>query len=484
MKSNKIVVVFLVLGFIISCSTDSALSSLNDNPKNPTSGVPNELFFSNAQRNLVDINSSISINFNIFRFLTQYVSSPIYTQESQYNLQTRTIPGNYWRFLYRDILRDFDAAKLELNDPNSYSTPGELKVRDNRLAIVELMQVYTFGLLVDTFGNIPYSEALDGNNLTPAYDDASEIYSDLLARINTALSDLDSSSESFGSADLIYSGDVSSWIKFGNSLKLKLAMTLADVNPSLSQSATETAAANVFNSNEDNAVLPYLSSPPNTNPLWDALVQSGRSDYFSANTFVDALNDLEDPRRDIFFSNPIDGVFVGGEYAAGGDFDTTSHFGDPFQQPDLPGDILDYSEVRFLLADAAARGYNVGGSVTEHYEAAIRASFDYWGLSETEATAYLLKPEVAYATAEGDFKQKIGTQMWIALFNRGQESWLQWRRFDFPILNAAPQLTIEDIPSRFTYPIDEQNRNNASREAAANAIGGDQLTTKLFWDVD
>lgn len=483
MKSNTLVIV-LVLVVAMSCADDASLSRLNDDPKNPTSGVPDELFFSNAQRNLVDVNSSIDINFNIFRFLVQYASSPIYTQESQYNLQTRTIPGNYWFTLYRDVLRDFAAAREELNDPNLYSTSDEIALRDNRLGIIQMLEVYTYAQLVDTFGNIPYTEALDGDNITPAYDDAAMIYQDLIDKLDRAISELDTNVESFGSADLIYGGDILKWIKFGNSLKLKLAMTLADVDPSLSQTLAEQAAPNVFESNDDNAVLPYLASPPNTNPLWEDLVQSGRSDYFLANTIVDAMNELEDPRRDVFFSNPIDGEFVGGEYAAGGDFDTTSHFGDVFAQPDLPGNILDYTEVNFLLADAAARGYNLGGTVEEYYNNAIRASFEYWGLTEADATAYLANPDVAYATAEGDFKQKIGTQMWIALFNRGTESWLQYRRFDFPILNPAPQLTLEDIPVRYTYPIDEQNRNNANREAAASAIGGDNLDTRLFWDLE
>jgi hypothetical protein len=371
-----------------------------------------------------------------------------------------------------------------LNDPNLYSTSDEIALRDNRLGIIQMLEVYTYAQLVDTFGNIPYTEALDGDNITPAYDDAAMIYQDLIDKLDRAISELDTNVESFGSADLIYGGDILKWIKFGNSLKLKLAMTLADVDPSLSQTLAEQAAPNVFESNDDNAVLPYLASPPNTNPLWEDLVQSGRSDYFLANTIVDAMNELEDPRRDVFFSNPIDGEFVGGEYAAGGDFDTTSHFGDVFAQPDLPGNILDYTEVNFLLADAAARGYNLGGTVEEYYNNAIRASFEYWGLTEADATAYLANPDVAYATAEGDFKQKIGTQMWIALFNRGTESWLQYRRFDFPILNPAPQLTLEDIPVRYTYPIDEQNRNNANREAAASAIGGDNLDTRLFWDLE
>ncbi len=483
MKRNKIMV-FIVLGLVLSCTDDAALSRLNDDPKNPTSGVPDDVFFTNAQRNLVDINASIDINFNIFRFLVQYASSPLYTQESQYDLQTRTIPGNYWRTLYRDILTDFRAARDELNDPESYSLSDEIPIRDNRLAIIQLLEVYTYAQLVDTFGNIPYSEALDGDNITPAYDEAATIYQDLIAKLNSAITQLDTDIQGFGNADLIYEGDISKWIKFGNSLKLKLAMTLADVNPSLSQMLAEEAAANVFESNEDNAVLPYLTSPPNTNPIWEDLVQSGRSDYFMANTIVDAMNDLEDPRRDVFFSNPIDGEYVGGEYAAGGDFASTSHFGDAFIEPEMPGDILDYAEVNFLLADAAARGYDVGGTAEEHYNTAIRASFEYWGLTETDATAYLANPDVAYATAEGNFKQKIGTQMWIALFNRGTEAWLQWRRFDYPILNAAPQLTVDDIPVRYTYPIDEQNRNNSNRETVASAIGGDNVNTKLFWDVN
>lgn len=481
---KKIAILLVAFGMLFSCATDDTLSNLNKDPKNPTEGVPDELFFSNAQKALYDTMESISINVNVFRFLTQYVTSPIYTSESQYNLQTRTIPSNFWGILYRDVLTDFKAAREELNREENYSTSREIAIRDNRLAMVTLLEVYAYSVLVDTFGNIPYSEALDGNNLTPAYDDAMDIYQDLFTKINTALSLLDTSAEGYGAADAMYNGNVDQWIKFGNSLKLRMAMRLVDIDPSQAQSLVEEAAPNVFTSNDDNATFAYMTAPPNTNTLWLSLVQSGRNDYTVANTIVDALNDLQDPRRDIFFSNPIDGEYVGGTYGAGGDFDTTSHYGDAFHEPDLPGNILDYSEMEFLLAEAAARGYNVDGTPEEHYNKAIRASFEYWGLSDTEATTYLANPEVAYTTATGDFEQKIGIQLWISLFNRGFEGWCHWRRLDYPMMNPAPQLTVDDIPVRFTYPIDEQNRNNANRESAANAIGGDRLTTKLFWDVD
>lgn len=481
---KKITILLVALGMLFSCATDDTLSNLNKDPKNPTEGVPDELFFSNAQKALYDTMESISININIFRFLPQYITPTTYTSESLYNFQSRTIPGNFWGILYRDVLTDFKAARQELNREGNYSTSKEIAIRDNRLAMVTLLEVYTYSVLVDTFGNIPYSEALDGNNLTPAYDDAMAIYQDLFTKIDTSLSLLDTSAEGYGAADVMYNGNVEQWIKFGNSLKLRMAIRLVDIDPSQAQSLVEEAAPHVFSSNDDNATFAYMSAPPNTNTLWLSLVQSGRNDYVVSSTIVDMMNDLEDPRRDIFFSNPMDGEYVGGPYGAGADFETTSQYGNLFLEPDLPGNILDYSEVKFFLAEAAARGYDVGGTPEAHYNEAIRASFEYWGLSDAEATAYLANPDVAYTTATGNFEQKIGTQLWIALFNRGFEGWSHWRRLDFPMMNPAPQLTLDDIPVRLTYPIDEQNRNNANRESAANAIGGDRLTTKLFWDVD
>jgi len=477
MKRVKYLFITLLI-ISMSCATDEYFSEINRDIKNPTSGVPDELFFTNAQKALVDKMSEININTSIFRFITQYISSPIYTQESQYNFRTRTISSNHWRILYRDVLTDLRASKDEINNSGRYNSPTELKIKANKLAVIDILEAYTFSILVDTFGDIPFSEALDISNVLPKYDDAQTVYSQLMSMLNNAMSSMDATEDSFGDADLIYHGDVSAWIKFANSLKLRFAITLGDSN------SAQEASSNVFTSNADNTTLNYLSNSANANPLWNAIVESGRNDYIMANTFVDAMNVLEDPRRDVYFSNKIGGVYIGADYGAGGDFDTFSHFGDAFQEPTLPGNILDYAEVSFLLAEALERGYAVGGTAEGHYNNAIKASFDYWGLSSTDADTYLARPDVAYTTAAGDWNQKIGKQMWIALFNRGFESWLHWRRLDYPILNAAPTLTVDDIPVRMQYPIDEQQRNPDNRSAAATAIGGDDLTNKLFWDVN
>jgi hypothetical protein len=119
--------------------------------------------------------------------------------------------------------------------------------------------------------------------------------------------------------------------------------------------------------------------------------------------------------------------------------------------------------------------------VADHYNNAIRASVSFWGSTDAEATAYLAQSTVAYNTAAGDWKQKIGLQKWLALYNRGWDAWIEWRRLDAPNL-VAPADALSDIPVRFTYPVDEQNINTASYNAAVSAIGGDKVSTPLWWD--
>ena len=103
-------------------------------------------------------------------------------------------------------------------------------------------------------------------------------------------------------------------------------------------------------------------------------------------------------------------------------------------------------------------------------------------ISWADADAYLANANVAYATAPGDWKTKIGNQAWIALYNRGFDAWTEWRRLDAPTLNVPEGLTYGDIPVRYTYPVQEQNLNIENYNRASSAIGGDAVTVKIFWD--
>ena len=412
--------------------------------------------------------------------IVQYWTETTYTDESNYDLVTRTIPDNHWNILYRDVLKDLDESVRVINE-TEYPVNEDPKVKQNKLAIAEIHIIYTYSILVETFGDVPYSQALDVNNLLPGYDNGLEIYTDLIGRLDEAISTLDPAFESFGLADNVYQGDVGQWLKFANSLKLRMGMVLSDVEPGLAATTVESAAPGVFTSNDDNASMLYLSSSPNTNPLYADIVASGRHDFVPTSTIIDKMNELEDPRRPSYFTL-FEGAYVGGVNGAANDYTTFSHIADPILVPTFEGTILDYAETEFFLAEAVERGFNVGGTAEEHYNNAITASILYWGGTEEETNTYLAQPEVAYSTAEGDFKQKIGTQKWLALYNRGIEAWTEWRRLDYPILEA-PADAVSETPKRFTYPIAEQTLNGESYSSASDRIGGDVVETKLFFDL-
>ena len=245
----------------------------------------------------------------------------------------------------------------------------------------------------------------------------------------------------------------------------------------------EAAEPKAISSAADNVIFKYLTASPNTNPIWLDIIQSGRQDYVAALPLIDNLKVNADPRLSLFYryNNETDKAFVGGIVGGINTFSSVSKPSTKVSAPDFPAILFDYSEMEFYRAEAIERGYNVAGTAAEHYNNAVTASILSWGGSAADAAAYLARPEIAYATATGTWKQKIGTQKWIALYNRPFEGWTEIRRFDFPVL-AAPVGAKSGFPNRLAYPGNEQQLNGTNYTAAASAIGGDKVETKLFWD--
>jgi hypothetical protein len=263
-----------------------------------------------------------------------------------------------------------------------------------------------------------------------------------------------------------------------------MAIHVADV-ASLTPGAKAAAAVagGVFTSSSDNALFTYLDASPNTNPVYTELVASGRYDWVAANTLVDWMDSLNDPRMPLYFEQNLGaGIYDGGVYGDNNQYSSFTHVTNSIQVADYKGILMTYSEVEFYLAEAAARGF-IAGTPDTHYNTAITASIvDDWGGDTTMANAYLADTNIAWATAPGTYKQKIGLQSWIASYNRGLLGWTTWRRLDYPTLNL-PTLSLSPVPTRYTYSAAEQTLNGASYSAAAAAIGGDEQTTKLFWDI-
>jgi len=449
--------------------------SLNIDQKNP-SEVPAGGLFTNALKNLGDQMNSCSVNENVFRLYAQYWAQTTYPDESQYNQVTRNIGGNIWSTMYRDVLKDLKGAKELVSNGEAPSQA--------QLAIIKFMEVYAYSVLVDTFGDVPFTEALDPLNPSPVYDDAATIYSALASHLDEAIADLSSGAGFDASQDIAYGGNVAQWRQAAVSLKLRMAMRLADSNPSASQAMAESAfSAGPIVANADNFGINYLASAPNTNPLWVSLVQSGRKDFVAANTLVDAMNPNNDPRLPTFFQM-YDGAYVGGTYGNANGASSNSDLSELIKMPDFKGDLITAAEVHFLLSEAAARGYSVGGTAEAYYNSAIGVSMDEWGVSTSDAASYLALPEVAYATADGDWMQKIGSQKWVAMFNNGNEGWTTWRLFDLGLNGPEVDGVTLDIPTRFLYPVSEATLNGSQYDSAASAIGGDSKTTKIFWDVN
>jgi hypothetical protein len=458
-----------------SCTKD--ITKLNEQTKRAGS-VPAETLFSNALKVLTDQTASCNVNTNVFRFTVQHWAATTYQDEPQYDFSTRAIPDGIWSRLYRNVLNNLKEAK-GLIEANTTLTAGE---KANKLAICDIVQVYTYYYLVTSFGNIPYTEALDYDNLFPKYEDAKTVYYDLLTRIAADVAALKPAEGGItAKQDLLYNGKVASWAKFANSLQLRMAMTISDFDAAKAKAVFEAANAGAFTSAADNAVFKYLATTPNTNPLWVDLVQSGRQDMVAGKALLDTLKSMSDPRLSLFFRPNNDGKYVGGVVGMNNTFGAVSKPSDQMALPNFPALLLGYAEVEFLRAEAIERGFTVDGTAKDHYENAIKASILFWEGTEAMASTYLATPDVAYATASGDYKQKIGFQKWIALYNEDFQGWVEIRRLDFPKL-TPPVGAKSGFPNRLPYSQAEQRLNPDSYKEAAGAIGGDKVETKLFWD--
>ncbi|WP_254560109.1 SusD/RagB family nutrient-binding outer membrane lipoprotein [Dyadobacter diqingensis] len=477
----KKTLIYSIVGLFMASSCVNDLDEDFNIDSKKATAVPAVTLVSNAQFNLSNIITTADYNSNPFRYYLQHWAAVQYPDESQYNINTREINKLFWDILYRDVLSDLREAKRTIDADIFLAAPQ----RANQLAAIEVLEVYAWSVLVNTFGNIPYTQAMDFSNVQAGYDDDGDIYRNLIARLDAAIVSLNKNKDAagLGTADLYYSGSVESWIKFANSLKLRLGITIADADVATAKKVVEEAAGHVFSASTDDAKLIYTANTPTANPIYDALRQ--RNDNVSANTFVDVLNGLADPRLDEYFrpatAGPNAGKYVGGIYGASNVY---SRFAQPsalLRNPKLPGVLLSYTEIEFLLAEARLRNFVVPGTAAEHYKAAITSSIvDDWGGSAAEADAYLLRPEVILDAV--NWKKSIGMQKWIALYNQPVEGWKEWRRLDYPVLEK-PEQAQSEIPLRFPYPFSEQNLNNANYKVAADAMGGDVVTSKIFWDV-
>ncbi|MDC0600527.1 SusD/RagB family nutrient-binding outer membrane lipoprotein [Flavobacteriales bacterium] len=487
--------IFILAGLAIAvaftgCTKD--FEDINTNPNEPASVSPGFLLTSAQKRIMDEMNDSFWGSRRGMQ-LAQHWSSNQYSNESRYQFRTETSNGS-WRDFYAAPLQDLQQI-INLNTDDAEAMAG-YGSNGNQIAVAQLLQAWVYQMLTDAWGPIPMTEALQGvDNTSPTFDSQEAVYNGILGLINGALASMDGGAGPQG--DQVYGGDMASWTMFANSLKLRVAMRMSDVSPTAAQAAGESAldGGMIIAANESNAQFPYIDAAPNNHPVNEDY--KTRNDFAASNTMVDWLSAMNDPRLGVYFNPAVaTDTYVGEVYgldeanAALTPNDAVSQRGDAVLAGNLPGIYFDAAQTHFLCAEAAERGWSGTPLDAEgHYNAAITLSMQWWGLTDADAiNAYLAQADVAYTTAAGDWKQRIGSQKWAALYMQGHEAWAEVRRLDAPALNACADGHLAgdgSVPSRFEYPLDEQTLNSSGYGSGVAALGGDDaLETKLWWDVN
>src|SRR5574341_501587 len=356
---------------------------------------------------------------------------------------------------------------------------GVKSATPNWEAVGRIMKAYTFSVMTEAMGDLPYTQALKGDSiLQPAYDKQSDIYNALFTEFTTASGLINPTGVGFSNGDLVYAGDMAEWRKLANSLRLRLAMHIQKANAAKAASeAAAAVAAGVFTSNADNAGLSYLTGSPNQNPIYTNHLS--RDDYGMSRTLVDSLRGRSDPRLPVYAQPNDTGAYMGLQNGlndgAGPPLKYVSRYGAYWrQQPDANMYFMTYAEVLLLEAEAAERGWITGTPATL-YAAAIRASMEQHGVANSDINTSLAKPSVVYVPGATGLRQ-IAYELWVALYMNGMEAWNEWRRTQWPPLMPGPNAVtnagvLNGIPERMPYDDQELVLNNANVKAAVSAQG-------------
>lgn len=458
------------------CACDNGLEELNVDPNNAVIVSPSTLL-TTAEYTFFNSMAGTGVNAGWGMLMTQQWAENEYTEDSRYT-QTITAFDGTWSTMYVSILKELNSAKelVELQDVSD-------NIKTNRKNILDVMSSQVFTFLSDGFGSVPYTEAISSEFNLPSYDSQETVYLGILETLEQASNSFDTSAPSFTSGDVVYNGNVNSWIKLTNSLMLKYAIRLSDVDLAAATQYATIASSNLISSNEENALFTFDSAPDRSNPLWINVNINNRDDYAVSEYLVNTLTDLGDPRLDVYAKPASGGSIVGMPYGLS-DNDatvlkpTTSRPSDLVREATAPHVIMSYAEVQFLLAEAYQRGI-LTGDAEAAYNNAVTASMNYWGIDDAAAISDYLTNN-AYDAA--NWKESIGVQKWVALYAKGFEAWNEWRRLDYPQLTAPEAAFISTIPVRMPYPLSETTSNAASLEAVTSTPG--DMTTKVWWDVN
>ena len=303
-----------------------------------------------------------------------------------------------------------------------------------------------------------------------------------------AVDELDGNQDNFGAADLFYGGDLDSWRRFGNSLRLRLAIRISEAAPALAQQVvTELMTEDyLIESNTSGAHFQPIAG------IWHPFFEldnTGQGMYNPSQFLIDHLKVSDDPRIGIFAEPTLESVLFGNDDWAGvpnlqtsGQLSSFNSFnisavGDRFLDGSTRGTTLGYAEVCFLKAEACFRGWGSGQTAADNYDQGVRAHMEYLGIADTAIVSFLAGPGAYDGTLE-----QIITQKWLTFVYRdGYEGFSELRRTGYPVLVevGGNPLDQSQLPQRLPYPPSEVTLNSTNVNAVGEGIG--EMETPVWW---
>lgn len=486
MRIHKIASFLILLFCLVGFSCTDNFEEINTDPNRLAKIMPgtllNPIIYEIASFNT---GKADNFTFNLMQVALPYPSAA--GGVHRYDISDNA-GGSTWNTYYRWLIniKEVRETAKAAEDPN-YE------------AIALVLNAWTYSLLTDGFGDVPMNEASKGDSsiLQPAFNTQKEVYEKILNDLETANALFDSEVTMVHGTDILYENDVLKWKKFCNSLHLRLLLRVSkreemDAFAKMTAMLNDPARYPIFSSNDDAAILQITGVEPNLSP-W------GRAIDFTTfraagEFFVENLNNLEDPRREVFLTQArtsdgttnigykgIPSGFAGSE----SQFDfLPSNMNQKLVVAPMGSVIMTYAEVAFIKAELALKGI-IGDDAEAHYKEGVRAAIEQW-LNPADETfvwddAYFANP---FAAFDGTL-ERIMLQKYYALYFNDYQQWFEYRRTGFPVLPKADgMLNDQKMPVRFKYPLTVQTHNGTNYKKAVSSMGGDNINTKVWWEKD
>jgi len=492
MKNNNIPFILLITAGLWLSSCSKELQGVNTNPNNLESPDPTTLLSNTI---VAEFYNNTGISWTLANGYNQYMSF----SSSYYNQPTRYSPvsnGPYWSTLYQSARDANTLFALGQKNNNTFLQAAALTLRS-----------FAFAELTDLWGDIPFTQALQGNTgqYTPAYDGQQKVYTDaalgVLPSLRRADSLLKANPAGLLSGDLLFNASATSWRRFINALRLRyLLRASSKLNVSTEMQAIVTDGT-IMQSTAQSAAVNLPATTPYNFPSLTERAGDFQVKYMNSLLYNVFSTTGDTARIQAYFAKNVANAsqpgfsfsYYGGMPivvdATSAQTSSSSNFNASFvsasNKPLIKSRLITYAEQEFILAEAALKGY-ISGNAQGYYSAGVLGAFTEIGITDATGPNYLLHTGVAFdnSSVAASMKQII-TQKWLTNINNGFEGWIEYRRTGYPALDPGGSASLNSgaIPSRFIYPSDEVSINSVNYKAEITNMGGKEVTTyKAWWE--